>query len=163
MLFVPRLLSQVLPAMSNDVEQVRQAANRVNTSLMEYIMSLSDEVPKVEHAPLVQPQLPPPAASSSRDLTAAERRDSTVSNRATRVANKDAAPDGKSVENKSQAEAQPLLPADEGAASPQQLTTLDYEAAVSALTLQFLNEHEATRVAALQWLIMLHSKAPRKV
>lgn len=40
---------------------------------------------------------------------------------------------------------------------------LDYGAAVSALILQFLNEHEATRVAALAWLIMLHRKAPRKV
>ena len=40
---------------------------------------------------------------------------------------------------------------------------LDYAAAVNSLTLQFLNENEATRVAALSWLIMLHRKAPRKV
>ena len=31
------------------------------------------------------------------------------------------------------------------------------------MTLQFLNENEGTRVAALSWLIMLHRKAPRKV
>lgn len=40
---------------------------------------------------------------------------------------------------------------------------LDYAAAVNSLTLLFLNDHEATRVAALTWLIMLHRKAPRKV
>lgn len=40
---------------------------------------------------------------------------------------------------------------------------LDYTAAVNALTLQFLNEHEETRVAALSWLIMLHRKAPKKL
>lgn len=40
---------------------------------------------------------------------------------------------------------------------------LDYTAAVNALTLHFLNEHEATRVAALGWLIMLHRRAPGKV
>jgi len=40
---------------------------------------------------------------------------------------------------------------------------LDYEAAVGALTLQFLNENEATRVAALSWLLMLQTRAPRKV
>jgi vacuole morphology and inheritance protein 14 len=40
---------------------------------------------------------------------------------------------------------------------------LDYEAAVGALTLQFLHEHEATRVAALAWLIQLHRKSPRKI
>lgn len=40
---------------------------------------------------------------------------------------------------------------------------LDYQATVNALTIQFLSEHEDTRVAALKWLIMLHQKAPRKV
>ncbi|KAI5806278.1 vacuolar protein 14 C-terminal Fig4p binding-domain-containing protein [Geopyxis carbonaria] len=40
---------------------------------------------------------------------------------------------------------------------------LDYSATVNALTLQFLNEHEQTRVSALEWLLMLHRKAPRKM
>lgn len=40
---------------------------------------------------------------------------------------------------------------------------LDYAAAVGSLTLQFLNENEATRVAALHWLIMLHRRAPDNV
>lgn len=39
----------------------------------------------------------------------------------------------------------------------------DYYATVNSLTLQFLNEHEETRVAAFDWLIMLHKKAPNKV
>lgn len=39
----------------------------------------------------------------------------------------------------------------------------DYGATVNALTLQFLNEHEETRVAALEWLLMLHQKAPKLV
>lgn len=39
----------------------------------------------------------------------------------------------------------------------------DYKATVDALTIQFLSEHEETRVAALKWLIMLHQKAPKKV
>lgn len=39
----------------------------------------------------------------------------------------------------------------------------DYVATVNELTVQFLSEHEQTRVAALQWLIMLHQKAPKKV
>lgn len=39
----------------------------------------------------------------------------------------------------------------------------DYGATVNALTLQFLNEQEETRVAALEWLLMLHEKAPKKV
>ena len=42
-------------------------------------------------------------------------------------------------------------------------TSLDYAASVSSLTLQFLNENEATRISALSWLIMLQQKSPRKV
>lgn len=38
---------------------------------------------------------------------------------------------------------------------------LDYPATVNALTIQFLSEHEETRVAALRWLIMLHQKSPK--
>ncbi|KZT71480.1 ARM repeat-containing protein [Daedalea quercina L-15889] len=40
---------------------------------------------------------------------------------------------------------------------------IDYQATVNALTIQFLSEHEDTRVAALKWLIMLHQKAPKKI
>jgi vacuole morphology and inheritance protein 14 len=39
----------------------------------------------------------------------------------------------------------------------------DYQATVNVLTIQFLSEHEETRVAALKWLIMLHQKVPKKV
>ncbi|OZJ05817.1 hypothetical protein BZG36_00950 [Bifiguratus adelaidae] len=39
----------------------------------------------------------------------------------------------------------------------------DYNATVAALTLQFLNEHEETRTASLDWLLMLHKKAPYKI
>ncbi|CAZ83669.1 unnamed protein product [Tuber melanosporum] len=83
LLFVPRLLSHVLPAIAHEGETVRNAAMKVNTSLSSLIMSLSDD--------------------------------------------------------------------------------LDYSATVNALTLQFLHEHEQTRVAALEWLLMLHRKAPRKM
>ncbi|TFK55622.1 ARM repeat-containing protein [Heliocybe sulcata] len=39
----------------------------------------------------------------------------------------------------------------------------DYQATVNALTIQFLSEHEETRVAAMKWLIMLHQKAPNRL
>ncbi|TFY76603.1 hypothetical protein EWM64_g7407, partial [Hericium alpestre] len=50
-------------------------------------------------------------------------------------------------------EATPSAPAD----------AFDYQATVNALTIQFLSEHEETRVAALKWLIMLHQKVPKKI
>ncbi|CAO3661294.1 unnamed protein product [Rhizopus stolonifer] len=39
----------------------------------------------------------------------------------------------------------------------------DYQATVANLRLQFLNQHEETRVASLDWLLMLHKKAPNKI
>lgn len=39
----------------------------------------------------------------------------------------------------------------------------DYTATVNALTLQFSDVHEKTRVASLEWLLMLHKKAPKLV
>ncbi|KAI9758544.1 MAG: hypothetical protein M4579_003036 [Chaenotheca gracillima] len=143
--FVPRLLSQVLPAMSSDVEQVRQAANRVNTSLMEYIVSLSDQSSNNASttAPAAQAQ------ATSKDTSPTERRDQNAGTR----------------ESDSKRDSDVYTPPPPYTPpSPQQtMMDLDYSAAVNSLTLQFLNEHEATRVGALTWLIMLHRRAPRKV
>ncbi|GJN87777.1 hypothetical protein Rhopal_000732-T1 [Rhodotorula paludigena] len=38
-----------------------------------------------------------------------------------------------------------------------------YGLTVNELTLQFLSDNEETRVASLEWLLMLHQKAPRKI
>ncbi|CAG8509633.1 8456_t:CDS:10 [Diversispora eburnea] len=45
----------------------------------------------------------------------------------------------------------------------EQADPFDYQATVEALVHQFLNEHEETRVASLDWLLMLHKKAPKKI
>ncbi|KAI7899299.1 vacuolar protein 14 C-terminal Fig4p binding-domain-containing protein [Cokeromyces recurvatus] len=39
----------------------------------------------------------------------------------------------------------------------------DYQTTVANLRLQFLNQHEETRIASLDWLLMLHKKAPNKI
>ncbi|KAI8342347.1 vacuolar protein 14 C-terminal Fig4p binding-domain-containing protein [Chlamydoabsidia padenii] len=53
---------------------------------------------------------------------------------------------------------QQLSPTEPGTADP-----FDYQATLANLRLQFLNEHEETRVASLEWLLMLHKKAPHKI
>ncbi|SAM08734.1 hypothetical protein [Absidia glauca] len=52
----------------------------------------------------------------------------------------------------------PLSPIQQSAPDP-----FDYQATLTNLRLQFLNEHENTRVASLEWLLMLHKKAPHKI
>jgi len=57
----------------------------------------------------------------------------------------------------------PTLPSPVQEEQDEDEDVFDYVATVNGLTVQFLSEHEQTRVAALQWLIMLHQKAPKKV
>lgn len=135
--FVPRLLSQVLPALSHHVDQVRQAANRVNTALMAHIMSLPED------------------GQQQKPTTETTRRDS-IPIRSRKVISPDVLQETTAADSRPASTTPPPQPL------PAVSTELDYEAAVNSLTLQFLNEHEQTRVAALAWLIMLHRKSPRK-
>lgn len=56
-----------------------------------------------------------------------------------------------------------VVPRSPQPALPEEIDFFDYQATVNELTIQFLSEHEDTRVAALKWLIMLHQKAPKDV
>lgn len=157
--FVPSLLTHVLPRMSHDFDSVRQAANKVNASLMDYIMSLSDDSRRADGTTGGQIQLPNSLSALGKELTGVERRDSNLSSRLLKTVIQDRA-EVKSVDSKG---TRTPTPAEERGPSPRPILELDYQAAVNALTLQFLNEHEATRVAAIAWLIMLHRMAPGKV
>ena len=157
--FVPSLLTHVLPRMSHDLDSVRQAANKVNASLMDYIMSLSDDSRRPDGTTNTQIQLPNSLSALGKELTGVERRDSNLSSRLLKTVIQDRT-DDRSVHGKG---TRTPTPAEERGPSPRPVPELDYQAAVNALTLQFLNEHEATRVAAIAWLIMLHRMAPGKV
>jgi Vacuolar protein 14 C-terminal Fig4p binding len=150
--FVPQLLSQVLPALSAQSDQVRTTASRVNRSLMDYIVTFQDDASSDEKL-MPPPSNIPLALTKSADLP--DRRASAP----------DIKPLSVSTESldKTKNEVKEPTPQSSKPSSPPPKADLDYAAAVNALTLQFLNEHEATRVAALGWLIMLHRKAPRKV
>ncbi|KAK4156440.1 vacuolar protein 14 C-terminal Fig4p binding-domain-containing protein [Chaetomidium leptoderma] len=148
--FTPKILAHLLPAMASGIESIRQAAGRVNTSLMDHVVSLSDEAELAMSAPSRIPGPPTPG----------ERQDGTTSARASISGSRD-------LEVRSptpgQGRAFPRTPTPSFPPPQQPQPDLDYAAAVNSLTLLFLNDHEATRVAALTWLIMLHRKAPRKV
>ncbi|KAI0969118.1 vacuolar protein 14 C-terminal Fig4p binding-domain-containing protein [Xylaria arbuscula] len=144
--FTPKILAHLLPAMASGVEPIRQAAGRVNTSLMDYVVSLTDESD-------VSPSQPPSRIPTSLPV---ERPEGTTSARASLSSSREVDVHSPTPAN------HPRTPTPAASVvSPQ--PDLDYAAAVNSLTLLFLNDHEATRVAALTWLIMLHRKAPRKI
>lgn len=154
--FVPRLLSQVLPAMASGVDLVRQAANRVNNSLMDHIVSLPDETIVGENRPQALSRIPT-TTNALKDAEIKARRASTPNAKQPQTTEPD-------VEVKKEEEVPPPTPPSSASPTPaKSVGSLDYAAAVGALTLHFLNEHEATRVASLAWLLMLHRRAPNKV
>ncbi|KJZ70411.1 hypothetical protein HIM_10215 [Hirsutella minnesotensis 3608] len=146
--FTPKILAHMLPAMASAKETIHQAATRVNTCLMDYVVSLSDDAGMQHHNPSqvhfhATSRLPQPG----------ERLDEPVSNRLPMPSSRDKEMQSPALSQSRPESSQASLPR----------ADLDYAAAVNSLTLLFLNDHEATRVAALTWLIMLHRKAPRKV
>ncbi|KAK3375993.1 vacuolar protein 14 C-terminal Fig4p binding-domain-containing protein [Lasiosphaeria ovina] len=148
--FTPKILAHLLPAMASGVESIRQAAARVNTSLMDYVVSLSDDAELMTMQS--QSRIPGPPVQGDRQDGNASTRASLSSSRELEVRSPTPA-QGRGI---------PRTPTP-ALSAPNPQADLDYAAAVNSLTLLFLNDHEATRVAALTWLIMLHRKAPRKV
>ncbi|OQN99821.1 hypothetical protein B0A48_14591 [Cryoendolithus antarcticus] len=170
LLFTPRLLAQVLPALSSDGELVKQAAGRVNQALMNYVVSLPEEPskqPEITEQTASAPSGSAPVAPSNgpgrlREATTNldGRRESTPALRPTR---KPPSPEPAEPLPRTPDSRTPEPPAETASIASKAYIDFDYEAAVNALTLQFLHEHEATRVAALAWLIMLHRKSPRRI
>ncbi|OSX59406.1 hypothetical protein POSPLADRAFT_1151047 [Postia placenta MAD-698-R-SB12] len=150
--FTPRLILVILPNLSHHVLMIQSAAQRTNKLLMNMIQALP---------------LPP-------DQPARQGTDKS-SSAASQVAPGSPTPAVTSLASTRQSTAGKDTPQSRDLSSPESLleTTadrasekseqFDYQATVNALTIQFLSEHEDTRVAALRWLIMLHQKAPKKI
>ncbi|KAF7920103.1 hypothetical protein EAE99_008224 [Botrytis elliptica] len=153
--FAPKILAHLLPAMASGVDTIRQAAARVNTSLMAYVVSLSDEGGATSEAPSSAPS----RFLAMKESNPTDRRDSSATNRGSLSGSREL--------DKRDIEVQTPPPPSSKAQTPtppyQAHVDLDYAAAVSSLTLLFLNDHEVTRVEALNWLLMLHRKAPKKL
>ncbi|KAF4121569.1 hypothetical protein GMORB2_1977 [Geosmithia morbida] len=153
----PKILSHMLPAMASPNETIHLAATRVNGCLMDYVVSLSDE-----------PSTKAPANIHGLAQATASRPDVTGSGRTSLKSMSEPEVTRRSSEVQHGRSASTATAGAVGAATtvtttPKSQSGLDYGAAVSSLTLLFLNDHEATRVAAMTWLIMLHRKAPQKV
>ncbi|KAI9654603.1 MAG: hypothetical protein M1831_005364 [Alyxoria varia] len=153
--FIPRLLNQVLPALSNESEQVRKAAGRVNNSLMDLVSQPDDTE---DYQSVSSPdKLTFQPVPSSKDTAIRDSQNTTSTPRAQNLETSRSTPANKTPSPMPT----PTPPQEDSAIKSGE--SIDYEACVMALTTQFLNENEATRAAALSWLIMLQKKAPKKV
>ena len=168
--FTPALIPAVLPCLAHSVTSIRAIANETNLSL--YRLVYESALPP-EPAQNFSPTSAPPSDRSSQVRSLSPRSQSprgqersthsfgTSGSIAAKLA-------GASVRDSTSTTKEPIS---ERTASPTPSTPkasadqleFDYVATVNALTLQFLNEHEQTRVASLEWLLMLHKRAPHLI
>lgn len=137
--FTPKIILAVLPCLAHPVVVIRDTAKKTNQSLQQLVLA----------TPTPAPPLPQPSPSVS-DPSAAPSLGTQMSDAV------DAYPPA----------LRRIYHSDVGRPSSSLSHSedpFDYQIMVSNLRLQFLNEHEETRVAGLEWLLMLHKKAPNKV
>ncbi|KAH9055609.1 ARM repeat-containing protein [Lactarius vividus] len=185
--FAPRLIPAILPNLAHHVPMIQSSANRTNKLLLSVIQALPSpsEPPsrQIARGPSASPSLvpasPPPSPSRESDPTVTPTPSNiTIQKRASLQPQTDGTQasrlltplDGQSSTARSPTPRPPSPQSLGSAAGPASALerevladAFDYQATVNALTIQFLSEHEETRVAALKWLIMLHQKAPKKI
>lgn len=150
--FTPRLIPAILPNLAHHSPAIQMAANETNVSLYNVIQDLP--------APAASTEARPPSEASQAD-TASVKTGKSPSNAASKVPPGAGSPHSSphlrssSLDSRSRASG--------GREAQHGSEPFDYQVAVNMLTLQLLDQHEETRVSSLEWLIMLHSKAPQRI
>ncbi|KAF9135386.1 hypothetical protein BGW39_003183 [Mortierella sp. 14UC] len=164
--FTPSLIPAVLPCLAHSVESIRAIANETNLNL--YRLVCDSALPPEPQPPTAAPNgggsvsdRPTQGLSHSpRPHSPKADRSSMSFGTSGSIASKMANNKESSVQNSRETmTASPVS----NSKPPADALEFDYVATVNALTLQFLNEHEQTRVASLEWLLMLHKRAPHLI
>ncbi|GJJ79166.1 vacuole morphology and inheritance protein 14 [Entomortierella parvispora] len=168
--FTPALIPAVLPCLAHSVTSIRAIANETNLSL--YRLVYESALPPEPSAQNLSPTAPSRSDRSSQVRSLSPRSQSpkgqerstpsfgTSGSIAAKLVGGTARDSSNSKEPTSERTASPTPSAQKPSADQLEF---DYVATVNALTLQFLNEHEQTRVASLEWLLMLHKRAPHLI
>lgn len=147
---VPSLVPLVMTALSHPISSLRQLAESLNDNLYEVISSLPSP-PLGPKSPVRQePELPQPSPQAA----------------ASPVPDKPANRVPALIERVSRAPtpATPFDPTESATAEEREPDDpFDFQATVTALATLLGVEDEESRLAALQWLAMLHLKAPTKI
>ncbi|CAO1638889.1 unnamed protein product [Sympodiomycopsis kandeliae] len=147
--FTPRLIPAILPNLAHHSPAIQKAAIVTNQNLMQVVEDLPAPASAVGRVPS-DTSLPDTASPKAGKASAA------ASSKAPQSApSPSASPklQSSNLDPKPSALGEPPTPSD----------PFDYQVTVNMLALQLLDQHEETRVSSLQWLLMLHSKAPQKI
>ncbi|KAF9969664.1 hypothetical protein BGZ73_007910, partial [Actinomortierella ambigua] len=167
--FIPVLIPAILPCLAHSVSSIRAIAIETNLSLYKLVYE----------SPLPTPPAPPAttverAASPRPHSPRGQERLGTSSSIASKLASssnnsslREQATAAAAARDSEQSSAVTVTGIDASSDKTEKPKVskepFDYTKTVHALTLQFLNEHEQTRVASLEWLLMLHKRAPHLI
>ncbi|KAF9967729.1 hypothetical protein BGZ70_008477 [Mortierella alpina] len=169
--FTPTLIPAILPCLAHKVNSIRAIASEANLSL--YRLVYESALPSEPQHPAASPQGTPNVDRSTQPRSQSPRpqspkfQDRSAMSFGTSASLASKLTSGASREQSTQSSRDSIA---DRTASPvptqkpvAEQPEFDYVATVNALTLQFLNEHEQTRVASLEWLLMLHKRAPHLI
>ncbi|KAH8926722.1 ARM repeat-containing protein [Atractiella rhizophila] len=191
--FIPRLIPFILKSLSHDTPYIREAAARVDADgLRALILSLPDPAPlpvridslasQVNSSPSVKDRNKTASPTLSTNSSASIPFPSGTSASSVSVPNATKAsvrsiPSGLSqgtiVESaNTSVDSLPVISEGKPPPSPSQddqgpkfelVERLDWDSTIHALHVLFVHDNKKTRVAAMEWLMMLHQKAPTKI
>ncbi|KAF9586285.1 hypothetical protein BGW38_007416 [Lunasporangiospora selenospora] len=168
--FTPALIPAVLPSLAHNVDSIRIIANETNLNLFRlvYESALPPEPILQTSGGLVadkptnaRSQSPRPQSPKTQDRSSLSF--GTSGSIASKLSAGTKDQHGSSRDSLNDRSTSPVPTASQHTKPAVDQLEFDYVATVNALTLQFLNEHEQTRVASLEWLLMLHKRAPHLI
>lgn len=139
---MPQLIESVLPCLAHPNINIQHSASECNKNLFSLVEDSYQTQPSpsiVAKSPVPSEnasQRPPSELTSETNYESSEHQADTVSQ--------------KTAESRCQSR------------MDTEHDLFDYQLMVNSLTLQFLNTHESPRISSLDWLLMLHKKAPNK-
>ncbi|KAF9168300.1 hypothetical protein DFQ26_009519 [Actinomortierella ambigua] len=174
--FIPALIPAILPCLAHSVPSIRTIANETNLSLYKLVYESPLPVPPAPPTTTATTALAERAASPRPHSPRGQERLGTSSSIASKLANssnssshrEQAGTAARDSEQSSAITTVTVVDAgnkngDKAEKQKASKEPFDYPRTVHALTLQFLDVHEQTRVASLEWLLMLHKRAPHLI
>ncbi|CAO1614518.1 unnamed protein product [Parajaminaea phylloscopi] len=169
--FTPRLIPAILPNLAHHSPAIQTAANDTNENLFQVIQDLPGPIDTRTASPTRSAS--PSEVRTGRGGNASQAGSSGRQQGANSpplsprlgASGTDSGKDKETVQQRRQT-LSPAVEIDEGNRRPDSVAhadLFDYQTTVNMLTLQLLDQHEETRVNALEWLIMLHQKASDRV
>lgn len=157
--FTPRLIPAILPSIAHHSPAIQSAANVTNVNLYQVVEQLpwsQSTAPSEPDKPTNSPQSAPDGSTASEKRVVASPQLSPRLRSTTFFGNTEAG-------DNSDALGLSLSASSSTTAAVPHNDPFDLQTTVNVLTLQLIDEHEETRVAALEWLLMLHQKASRRI